>query len=65
MFYLAARTEDLTLGRSQSDSFEGLTGRRKGGNFPGSTVVKAPRYQCRGPGLDPWSGNEIPQACRN
>ena len=28
--------------------------------FPGSTVVKALCYPCRGRGFDPWSGNKIP-----
>ena len=27
------------------------------GDFPGGAVVKPPRSQCRGPGLDLWSGN--------
>ena len=31
-------------------------------DFPGVPVVKTPRSQCRGPGLDPWSGNWIPHA---
>ena len=31
--------------------------RVKGGDFPGGTVVKTLRSQCRGPGFDPWSGN--------
>ena len=26
-------------------------------DFPGSPVVKIPHFQCRGQGLDPWSGN--------
>ena len=26
-------------------------------DFPGGPVVKSPRFLCRGPGLDPWSGN--------
>ena len=26
-------------------------------DFPGGTVDKTPRSQCRGPGFDPWSGN--------
>ena len=26
-------------------------------NFPGGPVVKTPRFQCRGRGFDPWSGN--------
>ena len=25
--------------------------------FPGGPVVRTPRFHCRGPGLDPWSGN--------
>ena len=24
---------------------------------PGGAVAKIPRSQCRGPGLDPWSGD--------
>ena len=27
------------------------------GDFTGSPAVKTPRFQCRGPGFDPWSGN--------
>ena len=30
--------------------------------MPGGPVVKIPCSQCRGPGFDPWSGNEIPCA---
>ena len=26
-------------------------------DFPGSPVAKTPRFQCRGHGFDPWSGN--------
>ena len=26
-------------------------------DFPGGPVVKTPRFQCRGRGFDPWSGN--------
>ena len=25
--------------------------------FPGSPVVRTPRFHCQGPGFDPWSGN--------
>ena len=25
-------------------------------DFPGDSVAKALHFQCRGPGLDPWSG---------
>ena len=25
--------------------------------FPGGPVVRTPRFHCRGPGFDPWSGN--------
>ena len=35
------------------------------GDFPGGTVVKTLRSQCRRLGFDPWSGNKIPLACRN
>ena len=28
-------------------------------DVPGGPVVKTPRSQCRGPGFDPWSGNEV------
>ena len=27
------------------------------GDFPGGAVGKTPCSQCRGPGLNPWSGN--------
>ena len=27
------------------------------GDFPDGPVVKTPRFQCRGSGFDPWSGN--------
>ena len=30
--------------------------------FPGGPVAKTPCSQCRGPGLDPWPGNQIPSA---
>jgi len=26
-------------------------------DFPGGPVARTPRSQCRGPRLDPWSGN--------
>ena len=26
-------------------------------DFPGDSVAKALHFQCRGSGLDPWSGN--------
>ena len=26
-------------------------------DFPGGPVAKTPSSECRGPGLDPWSGN--------
>ena len=29
-------------------------------DFPGGPVARTPCSQCRGPGLDPWSGNYIP-----
>ena len=25
-------------------------------------MVKTPHSQCRGPGFDPWSGNQVPHA---
>ena len=28
-----------------------------GWEFPGSPVVRTPRFHCWGPGFDPWSGN--------
>ena len=31
-------------------------------DFPGDPVAKTPCSQYRRPGLDPWSGNQIPQA---
>ena len=31
-------------------------------DFPGDPVAKTPCSECRGPGFDPWSGNEIPHA---
>ena len=30
------------------------------GYFPGSPVVKTPRFHCRGHGFNPWSGTKIP-----
>jgi len=30
------------------------------GDCPGGPVAKTPRFQCRGPGFDPCSRNEIP-----
>ena len=30
----------------------------KGRDFPGGPVAKAPYAHCRGPGFDPWSGNQ-------
>ena len=27
------------------------------GEFPGSPVVRTPRFHCQGPGFSPWSGN--------
>ena len=32
------------------------------GNFPGGPMAKTPHSQCRGPGFDPWSGNQVPHA---
>ena len=32
----------------------------KASDFPGSPVVKTPRFQCRGQVFDPWSGNYDP-----
>ena len=32
------------------------------GDFPGGPVAKATRSPCRGPGFDPWSGNQISHA---
>ena len=29
-------------------------------DFPSGPVTKTARSQCRGPGIDPWSGNKIP-----
>ena len=31
-------------------------------DFPGGPAVTTPLYRCRGPGFDPWSGNQIPYA---
>ena len=31
-------------------------------DFTGGPVAKILSSQCRGPGFDPWSGNEIPHA---
>ena len=31
-------------------------------DFPGGSVAKTQRSQCRGPGFDLWSGNQIPHA---
>ena len=31
-------------------------------DIPGGPVVKAPCFQCRGPGFDPWLGTTIPHA---
>ena len=33
------------------------------GDFPGSPVVRTPRFLCRGYGLDPWPGNQDPASC--
>ena len=30
--------------------------------FPSGPVAKTPHSQCRGPGFDPWSGNQSPRA---
>ena len=32
------------------------------GDFPGIPVAKTPCSQCRGPGFDPWPGNQMPHA---
>ena len=34
-------------------------------DFPADSVAKTPCSQCRGPGFDPWSGNQIPRATAN
>ena len=31
-------------------------------DVPGGPLVKTPCIQCRGPGFNPWSGNQIPYA---
>ena len=31
-------------------------------DFPGGSMAKILHSQCRGPGLNPWSGNWIPRA---
>ena len=31
--------------------------RMKSGDFPGGPMGKTLRFQCKGPGFDPWSGN--------
>ena len=33
-----------------------------GKDFLGGLVAETPRSQCRGPGFDPWSGNQISHA---
>ena len=33
--------------------------------FPGGPVVKTLCFQCRGRGLDPWSGNYVPHLSEN
>ena len=34
------------------------------GDFPRGQMAKTSHSQCRGPGFDPWSGNELPHiAC--
>ena len=32
------------------------------GDFAAGPVASTPHSQCRGPGFDPWSGNQIPYA---
>ena len=34
--------------------------RKSFGDFPGGPVTKTLCSQCRGPGFDPWSMNQIP-----
>ena len=36
--------------------------KRDGEGFHGGSVVKTLRSQCRGPGFNPWLGNQIPHA---
>ena len=43
-----------TYGRKQNKKHQG--------DFPGGPVVKTLHSQCRGPGFNPWSGNQIPHA---
>ena len=40
-------------GKEKSKMFTGKAGEE----FPGGSVAKTLCSQCRGPGLDPWSGN--------
>ena len=35
--------------------------RDSGRNFPGGPVAKTLCSKCRGSGVDPWSGNKMPQ----
>ena len=48
--------------RKSSHVAQGQVIRKWLGDFPGGPVAKTLWSQCRGPGLHPWSGNEIPQA---
>ena len=41
---------------------ENLNFRQPFRDFPGGPVVKTPCSQCRDPGFDLWSGNQIPHA---
>ena len=42
---------------------QGCNVKKSGWEFPGGPVVRTPCFHCRGPGFDPWSGNEDPTSC--
>ena len=51
------RREYLSDQRKPEDFRRGQSTKEEKRDFPGTPVVKTPRFHCRGHGFDPWSGN--------
>ena len=57
------RTKSWTLKeKTKKKKKEKINSKNKERDFPGGPVANTRCSQCRGPGFDPWSGNQIPHA---
>ena len=65
---LAAKLELATRNRPSEDANQkrvlkvAATTTAQSRDFPGGPAAETPRSQCKGPGFDPWSQNQIPHA---